>query len=178
MANGGCTAAPPLPINDQPLPLWVFGAWRETKSHAPQPSVICPLSAHQQSVLSGPAAFMKSWTPFPPFSRVLVISSSDYIVPPMNKRDRIIRKLHESRQELGEMGVLNLWLFGSLARGDVKVDDADFIVEFVSRPTLTGFMNLKFFLEERLQMPVDLHTRASCPDRFMRRIEPELLHVA
>jgi len=96
----------------------------------------------------------------------------------MKSRDSIIREIHESKQELRSMGVMNLWLFGSVARGDVDAGDADFLVEFESRPTLTGFMNLKFFLEDKLQLPVDLHTRASCPDRFMRRIQPDLLHVA
>ncbi len=76
------------------------------------------------------------------------------------------------------MGVMNLWLFGSSARGEPGAKDADFLVEFADRPTFTGFMNLKFFLEEKLQMPVDLHTRSSCPERFMRRIQPDLLHVA
>jgi len=76
------------------------------------------------------------------------------------------------------MGVAGLWLFGSAARGEAGAGDLDFLVEFTSNPTLVGFMNLKFFLEEKLRMPVDLHSRGSCPDRFMRRIQPELLHVA
>lgn len=96
----------------------------------------------------------------------------------MKTRDSIIGKIHESEQELRAMGVLNLWLFGSSARNEPGAKDADFLVEFADRPTFTGFMNLKFFLEEKLQMPVDIHTRSSCPERFMRRIQPDLLHVA
>jgi len=96
----------------------------------------------------------------------------------MTKREQIIQELHDSKKELRDMGVMNLWLFGSVARDDAIAGDADFIVEFASSPTLTGFMNLKFFLEDRLQLPVDLHTRSSCPERFMQRIEPEMLHVA
>ena len=76
------------------------------------------------------------------------------------------------------MGVTGLWMFGSAARGEPTLNDVDLLVDFDSRPTLTGFMNLKFFLEEKLGMPVDLHTRQSCPDRFMRRIQSDLLHVA
>jgi predicted nucleotidyltransferase len=74
--------------------------------------------------------------------------------------------------------VAKLWLFGSAARGKADAKDLDFLVEFISPPTLTGFMGLKFFLEEQLHMPVDLHTRSSCPDRFMHRIQSDLLHVA
>lgn len=75
-------------------------------------------------------------------------------------------------------GVASLWLFGSAARGEADAHDLDLLVEFTSPPTLMGFMGLKFLLEDRLQMPVDLHTRSSCPERFMRRIQPDLLHVA
>jgi hypothetical protein len=27
-------------------------------------------------------------------------------------------------------------------------------------------------------MPVDLHSKGSCPARFLQRIQPDLLHVA
>lgn len=80
--------------------------------------------------------------------------------------------------DLRSLGVRSLWLFGSAARGDADAHDLDLLVEFQSPPTLTGFMNLKFFLEDRLGMPVDLHSRGSCPERFLKRIQPELLHVA
>lgn len=96
----------------------------------------------------------------------------------MNSLESIIRSIHSLESDLRAAGVAGLWLFGSAARGEADAKDLDFLVEFTSPPTLTGFMDLKFFLEERLQMPVDLHTRSSCPERFMRRIQPDLLHVA
>ena len=80
--------------------------------------------------------------------------------------------------ELRAFGVNKLWLFGSAARGETGVHDLDFLVEFENPPSLVGFMNLKFFLEERLGKPVDLHSKGSCPDRFFKRIQPDLLHVA
>lgn len=96
----------------------------------------------------------------------------------MGSRDMVLRKLGEIGTELEGLGVSNLWLFGSCARDEATPADADFLVEFNARPTLTNFMELKFLLEETLGMPVDLHTHSSCPDRFMDRIQPELLHVA
>jgi uncharacterized protein len=96
----------------------------------------------------------------------------------MKDRQSIIQIIREINHDLRSMGVVDLWMFGSAARGESTVNDADFLVEFSSRPTLTGFMNLKFLLEEKLGMPVDLHTKDSCPERFMRRIESDLLHVA
>jgi uncharacterized protein len=96
----------------------------------------------------------------------------------MKDKQAIIGIINEMDGALRSMGVAGLWMFGSAARGESTVNDVDFLVDFDSRPTLTGFMNLKFFLEEKLGMPVDLHTRQSCPDRFMRRIQSDLLHVA
>lgn len=96
----------------------------------------------------------------------------------MNTTETIVRSIRSLESDLRAAGVTNLWLFGSAARGDADPKDLDFLVEFAAPPTLTGFMNLKFFLEEQLHMPVDLHTRSSCPDRFMRHIQPDLLHVA
>ena len=96
----------------------------------------------------------------------------------MTSLQSIIHSMQLLESDLRDAGVAELWLFGSAARGEADANDLDFLVEFSSPPTLTGFMGLKFLLEERLQMPVDLHTRSSCPERFMRRIQPDLLHVA
>lgn len=96
----------------------------------------------------------------------------------MKDKQSIIGIIREINGDLRSMGVVGLWMFGSAARGESMVNDVDLLVDFDSRPTLEGFMNLKFLLEEKLGMPVDLHTRQSCPDRFMRRIQPDLVHVA
>ncbi len=96
----------------------------------------------------------------------------------MKPPDTLISSIRALDKELESFGVAGLWLFGSAARGEADAKDLDFLVEFTHPPTLTMFMNLKFFLEEKLHMPVDLNTRSSCPDRFMRRIKDDLLHVA
>jgi predicted nucleotidyltransferase len=75
-------------------------------------------------------------------------------------------------------GVANLWLFGSAARKEAEVHDLDFMVEFSKPPGLLDYMNLKFSLEEMFGFPVDLHTRKSCPERFYKRIQADLKHVA
>lgn len=96
----------------------------------------------------------------------------------MNPQEALILSIQHREAELRAFGVKELWLFGSAARGEAQAHDLDFLVDFDLPPTLTGFMNLKFFLEERLGRPVDLHSRGSCPDRFLQRIQPDLLHVA
>ena len=96
----------------------------------------------------------------------------------MNPNESLLLSIQNLGDELRTFGVKELWLFGSAARDDAQVHDLDFLVDFNSPPTLTGFMNLKFFLEERLGMPVDLHSKGACPPRFLQRIQPDLLHVA
>ena len=90
----------------------------------------------------------------------------------------ICELLKNSQTELDSYGVKDLWLFGSVARGEESARDIDMLVSFSEPPTLVRFMGLKFFLEDRLDAPVDLHTRSACPDRFLKRIEKELQHVA
>lgn len=88
------------------------------------------------------------------------------------------RLLAENRAKLKEFGVDSLWMFGSVARNESVSSDVDLLVSFTHPPTLMDFMGLKFFLEELLDSPVDLHSRAACPERFFKRIEKDLQHVA
>ncbi len=96
----------------------------------------------------------------------------------MSPSKSLILSIQGLSGELPAFGVKALWLFGSAARGEVGAHDLDFLVEFENPPTLVGFMDLKYFLEERLGKPVDLHSKGACPDRFFKRIQPDLLHVA
>jgi predicted nucleotidyltransferase len=76
-------------------------------------------------------------------------------------------------------GVSNLWIFGSHARGESKPgSDIDLLVDFESQPGFDNFMGLKMELEDRLGAKVDLLCRKACAPRFLKAIEPELLHVA
>lgn len=96
----------------------------------------------------------------------------------MDYPETIRQTLAGHQDRLRELGVSSLSLFGSAARGEATVDDLDFLVEFSEPPGLVAFMELKFFLEECFELPVDLHTAKSCPERFYQRIENELKHVA
>jgi len=76
-------------------------------------------------------------------------------------------------------GVTSLWIFGSHARGDSRPNsDLDLLVDFASPPGFDNFMGLKIDLEDRLGTKIDLLSRSACKPRFLKAIEPELLHVA
>ena len=96
----------------------------------------------------------------------------------MKDKHTIIKTIQKMEPELRGLGVASLWMFGSAARGDSTINDVDLLVEFTDRPSFLAFMNLKFQLEKQLGMPVDLFTKQSCPERFMSRIQNDLLHVA
>jgi len=84
-------------------------------------------------------------------------------------RDEIIRKIREHEKEIQDLGAERLSLFGSAARGDLLPEsDIDILVSFVMPADYRRYINLKFFLEDLLQRPVDLvmgsssETRGSC----------------
>lgn len=82
------------------------------------------------------------------------------------------------RPDLARRGVRHLWLFGSRARGVARPgSDWDLLVEFNQPPGLEDYMNLKFWLEEKLGGSVDLVSRNACKTRFIAAIQDELLDV-
>lgn len=92
--------------------------------------------------------------------------------------NEIRQRLADDPDMLRSFGVDSLWVFGSVARNDGVPGDVDLLVSFEHPPTLMDFMGLKFYLEDLLDIPVDLHSRAACPDRFYQRIKKDLQHVA
>jgi hypothetical protein len=71
-------------------------------------------------------------------------------------REEILARLAENRAVLRRMGVRRLGLFGSAARGDrADPGDLDFLVELDTK-TFDAYMDLKAFLEQLFNRPVDL----------------------
>ena len=76
------------------------------------------------------------------------------------------------------MGVKDLYVFGSVARGEANPHDVDILVHFLQPPGLLELTGVRFHLEDLLGIPVDVYTHTACPERFKRRIHHELQHVA
>lgn len=94
------------------------------------------------------------------------------------RRSEILQTLEARRDELVEMGVKSLAIFGSAARDEARPEsDVDVLVEFREPATFNGYMDLKFFLEDLLGRPVDLVTRRSIRPRLKERIESEAQYV-
>ncbi|MFO8072579.1 MAG: nucleotidyltransferase family protein [Polyangia bacterium] len=72
-----------------------------------------------------------------------------------------------------------LAVFGSVARGsDREGSDIDILVEFDRAPGFDAFMDLKYYLEDLLGVPVDLVTRKALRPRIRKHVEREAIDVA
>ena len=81
------------------------------------------------------------------------------------QRDEVLRILAEQKPELQKrFGVKSIAIFGSTARNEAGPDsDVDVLVEFdpVFEPSLLDFINLKHYLSDMMNVPVDLVERGS-----------------
>ena len=95
------------------------------------------------------------------------------------RRSDVIAQLLAQKESLLALGVGELYLFGSVARDEARDDsDVDLLVEFTGPPSFDRFMDLKFFLEEALGIPVDLVTRRALKPILRSEIEREAVRVA
>ena len=96
----------------------------------------------------------------------------------MLKRDEILDFLKQHKKELGtRFSVKRIGLFGSVLRGSAGgKSDVDILVE-LAHPTFDHYMDLKFFLEDRLGMPVDLVLADSLKPRIKPIITREVAYA-
>ena len=93
-------------------------------------------------------------------------------------REEVIRILSEHRFELGKMGVRSLALFGSAARGDLRPDsDIDLLADLEPPYTYDRYIQVKFFIEDLLQRPVDLVMPETLKARVRLYVEKEAIYV-
>jgi predicted nucleotidyltransferase len=95
------------------------------------------------------------------------------------QRDEILNLLREHKPDLAQFGVASLAVFGSVARDEAgPQSDVDVLVEFADGATFDRYMGLKIFLEDLLDVPVDLATPGSLKPRIRSTIEREAINVA
>jgi len=96
----------------------------------------------------------------------------------MLSREEILQKLHEYNDEMQERFSLSrIGLFGSYVRGSAdEKSDIDFLIE-LNEPTFDHYMDLKFFLEDIFQRPVDLVLAETVKPRLKPIIAKEVVYV-
>lgn len=86
--------------------------------------------------------------------------------------------LNSHRQELKELGVKSIAVFGSAVRGEARPDsDIDVLVEFETPVGILAFLRLQHRLEELLGRRVDLVTPAALKRQLRDQILKEAVYA-
>lgn len=94
-------------------------------------------------------------------------------------RDDVLAFLRDHRATLEHLGVRSLALFGSVARQKATdASDIDILVQFEPPATFDRYMDVKFYLEDHLNAPVDLVTWKSLKPQLRLIVEQEAIYVS
>lgn len=96
------------------------------------------------------------------------------------RRDEVLAILADHQDEIREMGVSTLSIFGSVARDEAGPgSDVDIMVEIDQRPfSLLDLAGLQIYLEEILNCKVDLITSGAIKEKIRDRILAESIRAA
>lgn len=93
-------------------------------------------------------------------------------------RQNVLNLLSDRLDTIHSFGVHSLALFGSVARDEATdLSDLDFLVEFEGTATFDRYMDLKFFLEDLFDKPVDLVTKRSLKPQISQTVLAEAIDV-
>jgi predicted nucleotidyltransferase len=96
----------------------------------------------------------------------------------MLTRETILNHIHLHLDEIKtRFSVSRIGLFGSFARDvTTPASDIDILIEFIN-PTYDNYMDLKFFLEDLFQGPVDLVMLDTIKPRLKPYISQEVVYA-
>ena len=94
------------------------------------------------------------------------------------KKLEILNLVQSHQQDLQKLGVKSLNLFGSVARDQANhQSDVDILVELDESVGFFGFFQIKHYLEDLFQCPVDLGTIDSLKEHLRKKILEEVIHA-
>lgn len=97
----------------------------------------------------------------------------------MVTKDKALETIRNHRHKLAELGVAEVFLFGSVVRGENReASDVDILVEFDRPVGLFHFVRVRVFLERLLGTTVDLVTRDALHPAMRSSILSEALRAA
>lgn len=92
--------------------------------------------------------------------------------------NKIRKVLTAHKEQLANLGMRHLSIFGSASRNEAKASsDIDILVDFDAKKGIFVFADLKFYLEEILQADVDLVSTRALHPALKRRILNEAKQI-
>ena len=95
-------------------------------------------------------------------------------------RIEAITKLKQHAQAIMGLGATSLYMFGSIARDEAKdASDLDLFIDYDPNGRFNAFdlVGIKQYLEDQLQMPVDVTTRDGLHPMLRTEIERTAVQV-
>lgn len=98
---------------------------------------------------------------------------------PVKNKEELFARLILNREKIRSYGVMQLGIFGSFARNDVKAtSDVDFFIGFFpEKKNFDNFMDLGFYLEELTGRKIELVTPQSLNKFIGKYILQEVEYV-
>lgn len=94
------------------------------------------------------------------------------------KRDDVLAILATHREKLEQLGVKSLFLFGSVARDEARLDsDVDLLVEFNRQGGFFQLLRVQYYLEDILGCPVDLGTQDSLKEHLRKPVLKDVINA-
>jgi predicted nucleotidyltransferase len=94
------------------------------------------------------------------------------------KRDQVLEIIAKHREELKQLGVKSLFLFGSVARDEANMNsDVDLLVEFNRTVGLFEFIEVKIYLEDILGCSVDLGTEKALKEHLREPVLKDMINA-
>lgn len=95
------------------------------------------------------------------------------------RREQVITILKSLKPNLKSLGVHSLAVFGSVARDEAQPNsDIDTLVDLEPPVTFDRYMDVKFYLEEKLNTKVDLVTKKALKPQIWAKVQLEAIYVA
>ena len=92
--------------------------------------------------------------------------------------EKVLGLVRNHSEQLRKLGVMTLDLFGSVARNEASLEsDVDFLVELDQTVGFFEFFQIKRYLEEILNCPVDLGTRDSLREHLREVVNKDIINV-
>ena len=95
-------------------------------------------------------------------------------------REQVLNILRQHQAELSKLGVKSLALFGSVARGEADAEsDLDILIDLREKPvTFDTYMDIKIYLEDLLDVPVDLVIAETLHPRIKPFVKQDAVYVS